>query len=455
MSSLLIFGACGDLTGRYLLPALARLAAADALPPDLHVRGVCRDDLDTEKFRAHAEERLDRHAADVARPARGEVVRRLDYARADVTDSAAVAGAIRGLPGPVAAYLALPPALFAPTVRALGDAGLPPGSRVVLEKPFGSDQGSARELNRLLAEVADEDHIFRVDHFLAQQTVQNVLGLRFANRVFEPVWNAGHVCAVDIVWDEMLTLEGRASYYDSTGALRDMLQNHLLQLLCLVAMEPPHTLSARDLRDRRVEVLRAVRNLDLDEVRRHTVRARYTAGRIGDRDVPDYVDEPGVEPDRCTETYAEMTCWIDNWRWAGVPFRLRSGKALGAGRTEIAIRFRDVPHLVFGQAQEPLPNVLRLMLDPDRIELSVNLNGAGDPFDLEPACLDLGLAPQELPAYSRLLLDILDGDASLSVRGDEAEEAWRIIDPVLAGWRAGASPLRHYPAGSSGPDLGG
>lgn len=453
MGSLVIFGATGDLTGRYLLPALARLVAARSLPAELLVRGAGREELDTARYREHAARRLADHAADVSADDRGRVLDRLDYVTADVTDPAAVAAAIRDLPTPLALYLALPPGLFAPTVTALADAGLPPQSRIVLEKPFGSDQDSAGELNRLLAEVSDESGIFRVDHFLAKQTVQNVLGLRFANRIFEPLWNARHIRDVEIVWDETLTLEGRASYYDRAGALRDMLQNHLLQLLCLVAMEPPHTLGARDLRDRKVDVLRAVRALTPDEVARHTTRARYTAGRVGDREVPDYTAEPGVDPDRETETYAAMTCWIDNWRWAGVPFRLRSGKALAARRSHIAVRFRDVPHLVFGQHEEPAPNVLRLALDPDRIELSMNLNGAGDPFDLEPACLRTALAPQELPAYSRLLLDVFEGDATLSIRGDEAEEAWRIMDPVLTAWADGAAPLREYPAGSAGDDL--
>ncbi|NGY65100.1 glucose-6-phosphate dehydrogenase [Lentzea sp. NEAU-D13] len=453
MTSLVIFGATGDLAGRYLLPSLARLTAARSWPPAFRVRGVGREPLDNEQFRKHAGERLDRHAADVPIDARHEVLNQIDYVVADVTDPAAVAASIRDLPTPIAFYLALPPSLFATTVTALAQAGIPPKSRIVLEKPFGSNENSAQELNRLLAEVATEDSIFRVDHFLAKQTVQNVLGLRFANRIFEPLWNAQHVHSVDIVWDEPLTLEGRASYYDRAGALRDMLQNHLLQLLCLVAMEPPRTLTSRDLHDRKVDVLRAVRALTPEEVSRHTTRARYTAGRIGDRVVPDYTAEPGVDPTRETETFAAMTCWIDNWRWTGVPFKLRSGKALGARRSHIAVRFRDVPHLVFGQHEEPAPNVLRFMIDPDRIELSMNLNGAGDPFDLEPACLDTDLAPQTLPAYSRLLLDILEGDATLSIRGDEAEEAWRIMDPVLAAWAAGAAPLREYPAGSLANDF--
>ncbi|SDD89409.1 glucose-6-phosphate dehydrogenase [Actinokineospora iranica] len=450
MTTLLIFGAVGDLAGRYLLPALASLAASGNLPPELRVRGAGREDLDRDSFRAHAGEQLDQHAGDVPPDTRDTVLDRLDYVVADVTDPSAVASALRGTT-PLRVYLALPPALFEPTVRALAEAGLPRDALVVVEKPFGTDLEGARRLNRLLAEVTDEDHIFRVDHFLAKQTVQNILGLRFANRIFEPVWNARHIESIDITWDETLALEGRASYYDTAGALRDMLQNHLLQLLCLVAMEPPHTLGARDLRERKADVLRAVRTPTAAQTARDTVRARYTAGRAGNRDVVDYTAERGVDPDRGTETFAAMTCWIDNWRWAGVPFRLRSGKALGAARSEIAIRFRDVPHLVFGQGHEPEPNVLRMVLDPDRVELSLNLNGAGDPFDLEPACLGTDLAAQELPAYARLLLDVLDGDTTLSVGGAEAEEAWRIVDPVLATWSTETPPLLEYPAGSSGP----
>ena len=452
MTSLAIFGAAGDLTGRYLLPALAELTAGGHLPADLVVRGVSREDFTDDSFRAHVEERLASHASDSTESARQQLLNRVDYRCADVTDPAAVAAAIEGLPAPVAAYLALPPGLVAPTGTALAAAGLPVGSRLVIEKPFGNDRESARELNRLVADVADEEHVFRVDHFLAKQTVQNVLGLRFANRIFEPVWNARHVAAVDIVWDETLTLEGRASYYDQAGALRDMLQNHLLQLLCLVAMEPPLTLTPRDLRDRKVDVLRAIRAPSHDEVGRDTVRARYTSGRIGERDVPDYVAEPGVDPTRRTETFAAMTCWIDNWRWTGVPFHLRSGKALGRSTAGITVRFRDVPHLVFGQSQQPTPNLLRFGLGPDRIELAVNLNGAGDPFDLETVALETRLAEQEVSAYGRLLLDVLEGDATLSISGDEAEEAWRIVDPVLQAWADGASPMRDYPAGTAGPE---
>ncbi len=264
-------------------------------------------------------------------------------------------------------------------------------------------------------------------------------------------WHAGHVQSVDIVFDETLGLEGRANYYDSAGALRDMIQNHLLQLLCLVAMEPPTSLSERDLRDRKLDVLRAVRPLDRAEVMAGTVRGRYSAGCVQGRELPAYVDEPGVDPDQGTETFAQVRLFVDNWRWAGVPFTLRSGKALGRARREITVTFREVPHLTFG-ADEPVPpDVLRLGLDPDRIGLEINLNGAGDPFALERADLAAEFPPVELPPYSQVLAAVLAGDPTLSIRGDEAEESWRVVEPILQVWSDGGVPLHDYPAGSDGP----
>ena len=301
----------------------------------------------------------------------------------------------------------------------------------------------------LIGEVVREDAVFRIDHFLAEQTVLNLLGLRFANRVFEPVWNSLHVERVDIVWDETVGLEGRAGYYDHAGALRDMVQNHLLQLLSLVAMEPPTHLGERALRDRKVDVLRAVRTPSWEEIVRGTRRGRYVAGHIGDRELPDYAAEPGVDAGRRTETYAAVTLFVDNWRWSGVPFRLRSGKALGADRREIVLHFRPVPHLPFASGAEP--DVLQLTLDPDAIALAVNLNGAGDPFVLKREELALDLARHDLPPYSLLLLEILNGQAALSVRGDEAEESWRIVEPIIAAWTADAVPLEDYAAGSALP----
>jgi glucose-6-phosphate 1-dehydrogenase len=353
--------------------------------------------------------------------------------------------------GPVAAYLALPPAVFPSAVSSLHDAGLPPGSQLALEKPFGVDLDSAAELNRLLAEVLPERAVFRVDHFLAMTTVQNVLGARLANRVLEPIWNSTHIAEVEIIWDESLALEGRAGYYDGVGALKDMLQNHLLQLLCLVAMEPPVSLGERDLRDRKVDVLRSVRPLTDQDVVRRTRRARYRAGRIGDRPVPAYVDEDGVDPGHRTETFAQVELELDNWRWPGTIFRLRTGKALGRDRKEVAVHFRPVPHLPFGHVAEARPNLLRFGLDPE--SLSLELAGLGAHAEmLAPLTLSAQVETPELPPYARLLRAVLTGNAALAIRGDEAEQSWRVVAPVLSGWSKDLVPLQEYPAGSAGPD---
>jgi glucose-6-phosphate 1-dehydrogenase len=441
MTHLVILGAGGDLTSRYLIPALAELDDAGVLPAGITITGVGRQPWDDESFR--------QHLAGCA--AASPLLSRLHYHRGDVTDAATLRAALGDRDAPAVAYLALPPHVFPGAVQALGAAPLAAGSRIVIEKPFGSDLGSARQLNALVHEVVPEDAVFRVDHFLGMQTVQNILGLRFANRIFEAAWNAQHIESVDIIWDETLGLEGRAGYYDAAGALRDMIQNHLLQLLCLLAMEPPVTLTERALRDRKVDVLRSIRRPSLGEIRRDTVRARYRAGNAGGTEVPDYADEAGVDPQRGTETFAAVTLHVDNWRWAGVPFTLRSGKALDADHREVRVRFRPVPHLPFDQDHEPEPNLLRLRMDPDQLALEVNVNGAGDPFQLERAGMTADLAPQALSAYARLLLDIFDGDPILSIRADEAEEAWRVIEPIIDAWTQGATPLAEYGAGTSGP----
>jgi len=446
VSDLVVLGAAGDLTSRYLVPALAELESAGTLPDGFTVTGVDRADWDDTAFRCRATARLDRPPPRL--PAR------LRYRRGDVTDAVQLRAALETTDPAVVVYLALPPAVVPGALQALRALPLHPDSRVVVEKPFGDSFESARGLNVLLNDVVTEDRVFRVDHFLGKQTVQNILGLRFANRIFEAVWNAQHIECVDITWDETLALEDRAGYYDHAGALRDMVQNHLLQLLCLLAMEPPATLDARALRDRKIDVLRAVRRPTIDDVRRHTRRARYRAGTAGGVQVSSYVDEPGIDPTRETETFAEITVWIDNWRWAGVPFTLRSGKALGTDRHEIEVRFRPVPHLAFDEIVAPEPNLLRLAVGPDRVDLGLNLNGAGNPFRLERATMTATLAPQELSAYARLLLDVFDGDPILSIRADEAEAAWLVIEPILDGWRSGAVPLLEYDAGSNGPMRG-
>jgi glucose-6-phosphate 1-dehydrogenase len=447
VTTFVVLGGSGDLTGRLLLPSLAQLVGSGALAEDVRVLAVSREEWDDEAYRDWARRRLTTHAPDVDEQVREDVVGRLGHVRGDVTSAGDLRAALGRVAGTPVVYLALPNTIFLPTLRALAEVGLPAGARVVVEKPFGRDEADARELNAVLRDLAPEDTVFRIDHFLAKQTVLNVLGLRFANRLFEPVWNAAHVESVEIVFDETLGLEGRAGYYDRAGALRDMLQNHLLQVLALVAMEPPRTIDHEGLPARKADVLRAVQPAD---PRTGSVRGRYTAGTVDGRQLPDYVAEDGVDPARNTETYAEFTVTIENWRWAGVPFRLRSGKALGAGRREVVVRFRPVPHLAFVDEQ-PEPDVLRFRLSPDSIALELNLNGAGDPFDLERDVLEVTSPPQDLPAYGLLLQEILTGDPTLSISAAEAEEGWRIVAPVLAAWAADEVPLLEYPAGSAGP----
>jgi glucose-6-phosphate 1-dehydrogenase len=449
LNELVVLGFSGDLTGRYLLPALGQLENAGLVPDDAVITGVDREDVDEDEWRDAARAQLAEHAPDLPGQVVDSVVNRLRHARADVTDADDLRDALAKSSGPVAIYLALPSTLFIDTVRTLGSLGLPDGSRLVVEKPFGTDLDNARRLNEAIRSCFHERDVFRVDHFLAKQTVLNVLGLRFANRIFEPVWNSLHVESVEITWDETLTVEGRAGYYDQAGALKDMIQNHLLQLLALVAMEPPTSLGERDLRDRKVEVLRATRAPSPDDLASGTTRARYTAGSIGDRSVPDYADEPGVDPDRETETFAEVTLHVDNWRWSGVPFVLRSGKALGADRRDVTVRFRPTPHLPFPGAAPP--DELRFVLGPDELALDINLNGGGDPFVLERDTLATSFPGQHLPPYAMLLRAVLAGDPTLSIRGDEAEESWRVVSPVLEAWARGDVPLDTYPAGSSGP----
>jgi glucose-6-phosphate 1-dehydrogenase len=445
---LVILGATGDLSGRYLLPGLAALAAARQLPGGFQLIGAGRDEWTDQDYRRWAADRLSRHGAGLPVQAREAVVASARYVRADATDARAVGRALAG-PGPLAAYLALPPALFPAAVSALHDAGLPARSTVVLEKPFGESLREAMALNRLLASTLPEDAVFRVDHFLAMSTVQNILGTRLANRLLEPVWNSAHIEEVEIVWDETVALEGRAGYYDGVGALKDMVQNHLLQVLCLVAMEPPVRSGERDLRDRKVDVLRSVRRFGEEDVARRTRRARYVAGRIGDHSVPAYAEETGVDPALGTETFAQVELELESWRWSGTTFRLRTGKALRRDRAEVAVRFRNVPHLPFDEAAVPAPNVLRFGMDPET--LTLELTGTGHALGLTPLTLRAGLEPAVLPAYGRLLLDVLNGDPTLSIRGDEAEESWRIVDPIVAAWSRDLVPLEEYAAGSDGP----
>ena len=372
------------------------------------------------------------------------------YIQADVTKAGDLHQLVAAGPPAPAIFFALPPAVTVACCEALRSVELPEGTVLALEKPFGTDADSAAALNRLVSGLVDDDHVQRVDHFLGRSTVLNILGVRFANRLFEPLWSNQHIESVTIVYDEQLTLENRARYYDRAGAMVDMIQSHLLQVLALIAMEPPASVNAVDLRAAKTAVLRACRPWQNDPVRASR-RARYAAGTIEGRQVPDYVDEPGVDPARDTETLAEVDLAIDNWRWSGVPFRLRSGKALKEKRKEIMITFKPPPHVPTGLHGEVAPARLRLMLGPDRMAWEMNVNGPQDPFTLDHITLAADLNPGRLPAYGEVLAGVLDADPFLSVRGDAAEQCWRILAPVISAWRRGDVAMDQYPAGSPGP----
>ncbi|GAA0814684.1 glucose-6-phosphate dehydrogenase [Spirilliplanes yamanashiensis] len=446
VQTLLVLGASGDLTARLLLPGLAGLLAGGAAP-GLALVGSGTDDWDDERWRSRVTESF---AAAGGDPAVARVAGTARYLRADVTRPDDLRRLLAACEGRVAIFFALPPAVTAAACAVLADIGVPAGTRLVLEKPFGTDAQSARQLNELLSRLVPEDQVHRVDHFLGKSTVLNILGLRFANRIFEPLLSSAHVESVDIVFDESLALEGRAGYYDRAGALADMIQSHLLQVLALLVMEAPPTLDAREFRDRKAQVLRATRLWD-DDPAACSRRARYAAGAVDGRQLPAYADEAGVDPARGTETLAELVVAVDTWRWAGVPFRLRSGKALSATRKEAVITFKPPQRVPDGLTGWNRHDRLRIGFGPDRLHLDFSINGPGDPFVLDPVTLDAEFGPGDLPPYGEVLRGVLEGDPTLSVRGDTAEECWRIVDPVLAAWRSGAVPLLEYPAGSTGP----
>ncbi|MEE6282159.1 glucose-6-phosphate dehydrogenase [Georgenia sunbinii] len=458
--TLLVLGGSGDLAGRLLLPGLGRLLATGR-SPDLRLVGAGVEDWDDERWRARLREvfavepSIEMPPWERFTPLEQEpgaaTLRRLEresvYRQADVTRAEDLRRVLRECEAPLGIYFALPPAVTERACHALEEIGVPAGTRLIIEKPFGTDQESARRLNDVVGRLVPEDHVHRVDHFLGKSTVLNILGFRFANRIFEPVWNAAHVERVDIVYDESRALEGRARYYDSSGALRDMIQSHLLQVLALITMGPPSTLGERDVRDRIAQVLRATR---AGEPERYSRRARYGAGAVEGRQLPAYVEEPGVDPARQTETLAEVTFFIDNWRWKGVPFTLRSAKGITPTRKEALITFKPVPHLPVGLTGTSQPTRLRIGLGPECLDLDIDINGSDDPWALDRVTLSTGFGAGELPAYGEVLAGVLEADPLLSVRGDVAEECWRIVEPVLDAWSDGRVPLEEYEAGSDG-----
>jgi glucose-6-phosphate 1-dehydrogenase len=445
-TTLLILGASGDLTSRLLLPALGQLLTLEPRRR-VHLRGAGIDEWDDGKWRETVRTSFESGGFGAAFDAVSDTT----YLRADITDPGDLERLLADPEGRLALYFAVPPAIAAKACEALGEVKIPDGTVLALEKPFGVDQPSAQQLNATVARLVPEQQVFRVDHFLGRSTTLNMLGVRFANRVFAPVWSAQDIESVVIRYDETLGLEGRAGYYDRAGALVDMIQSHLLQVMAVLAMEPPATLHERDFRDATAAVLRAT-HVWGDDPAKGSRRARYTAGSVGDRALPAYVDEPDVDPKHGTETLAELTCEVRNERWEGVPFTLRSGKALAGKDGEVVVTFRAVNHVPEGLTGAAPGSVLRFSLGPDHLDLELNVNGGDDPFELERATIGADLGEGALKAYGEVLSGILDADATLAVRGDAAEESWRIVDPVLAAWRAGDVPLDEYPAGSLGPE---
>ena len=448
IGTLLVLGADGDLSNRLLLPGLATLLASDWNPDrSLLLLGAGLEDLSQAAWRRRVRDAFagagvrGRRVADTARLSR--------YRTTDVTNIDDLTRLLAECDGTPAIYFALPPSVTARVCQSLRVVDLPPGTVLAMEKPFGTDLASARELNELVVALVPEEQVFRVDHFLGRSDVLNILGVRFANRLLEPVWSNNHVERIEIVYDESLALEGRAGYYDHAGALVDMIQSHLLQVMALLMMEPVSSIDERTFRNAKAEVLRATRLHG--SARTASRRARYTGGKLGSRVVPAYTREEGVDPSRRTETLAELTVEVRNWRWSGVPVVLRSGKALGRPRKEAVVTFKPVPHLPDGLYGADTRDSVTIGFKPPRLAIHLDVNGPGDPFDLEVAETKAALDPGDLPAYGEVLAGLLDGDPLLAVRGDNAEECWRVVEPVLEAWRNDEVPMDTYRAGSQGP----
>jgi len=469
---MVIFGATGDLSGRKLLPALYNLAKQRLLPAGFAVVGAAIDDLGDDAFRKRAAEKIREFSR--TQPIDERVLdsflsacfyTKVDFGRLDDFKSLqrrlSELDTSRHVGGNRIFYCATPPPTYETIVEQVKAAAIVGGAgfhRIVIEKPFGSDLKSARELTKILQRVFHEDSVFRIDHYLGKETVQNIIAFRFANSIFEPVWNANLIDSVQITVAEEIGVEGRGAYYDRAGAVRDIVQNHALQLLALVAMEPPLAFEANTVRDEKVKVLRAIRPITEQEAERSTVRGQFTKGWVLGEHVPGYREEKNVAPGSLTETFAALRLFVDNWRWANVPFYIRAGKRMPKRVTEIRIQFKLPPHITFGReaTQELDPNAITLRIQPEEgisLRFGAKVPSAG--LRIRSVTMDFqyitAFLTETPEAYERLLLDCMIGDPTLFTRADEVEAAWALIDPIEAAWRDDKPPLQMYAAGTWGP----
>ena len=471
-TTLVIFGATGDLARRKLLPALYNLAQDGALPERFHLVGVARRERQHEEYRAECEQAI--RSFSRRKPDEDVLAQLLEHVRyaAGTFDDDTMYGQVGVLLDEFderagerlnrAYYLSTAPEFFATIIGRLGDSGLahPPEAqvRVIIEKPFGSSLAEAEELNRRVLEVFDENRVFRIDHYLGKETVQNLMAFRFANGMFEPLWNRNYIDSVQITAAEDVGIGTRAGYYDRAGALRDLIQNHMLQLLSIVAMEPPVGFTAEEVRNEKVKVLQAIATPTPDAITHMAVRAQYARGHSGGEDVPGYTEEEGVPPDSHTETYAAVRLEVDNWRWAGVPFYVRTGKRLARKVTEIAVTLKPVPHLAFQESGSigVRPNQIVLTMQPNEgVSISLGAKIPGTRMIIRPVNMQFlygtSFLSQSPEAYERLITDAMRGDATLFTRNDEVEAQWRICDPIVQHWAQPRGPLPSYEAGSQGP----